>query len=776
MTTPMMLQWQSCKAKSPSGILLFRLGDFYEAFYEDAKLLSKVLDLTLTKRQDVPMAGIPSHTCETYIDRLVGKGYRVAIAEQIGDPKTHKGLLPREIVRVITPGSLINSSLLIDKESNYLASLIKKENHFGLALVDISTGQLKACLYEKEKELLDALGRFRPKELIAPEAWKNDRVLSEIEELIRPSVVFVAESGVYEKNLCDAAIAILFRYIKELNLPTEHIQTAEPTTEFMQIDRATQRNLELLLPLHEGQKESTLLYLLDETKTAMGGRLLRDWLSHPLASIARIRERQEVVALFFAEFGSLLKLRQHLAEVYDLERLIMRIQTGFASPKDLVMLRDSLKAIPPLVEKLHSLTKPPLLERLISDLSDTSSLTTLLDKAMSDTPPLRISDGGVFKQGYHQELDALLALKSSQVEWVANYQIRLREETAIKTLKVGYTDAFGYFIEVSRGTPPEKIPYHFQRKQTLTNTERYTTAELKEFEGEILTATDRILTLETRLFKELCQTLSAAQNQVRAIASACAGLDSLLSLAIVAKENGYICPLLHNGPDFSVQGARHPVIEKRLSQPFIANAIELSSSQQLALITGPNMAGKSTFIRQAALLAILAHIGSFVPAHSASIPLIDKLFCRIGASDDLSKGLSTFMVEMIETAYILENATSRSLVILDEIGRGTSTYDGISIAWAVAQYLLTTPGKQAKTLFATHYSELTELPSTFRAAFNLHVKVHESEEGIIFLHTVVPGAASKSYGIHVARLAGLPEEALKRAEEKLKELEQIGAF
>lgn len=775
--TPMMSQWQSCKAKAPGAILFFRLGDFYEAFYEDAQLISKELDLTLTKRQEVPMAGIPFHTCDTYIDRLVGKGFRVAIAEQVGDPKAGKGLVQREIVRIVTPGSLINSSLLADKESNYLAALIKKET-YGLALIDITTAELRALECENSKELLDSLCRLRPKELLLPENWKDSSLLAEIGQLIRPLIHFIPEDQFIPSKrfniggIASHPVGALLTYLESLHLPLDHIQSIQflNTQETMQLDRATQRNLELILPLHEGQKESTLLYLLDETKTAMGGRLLRHWITHPLLSVFRIEERQEAISHFYQHFGLLLALRRHLDPIRDLERLMMRIETGFASPRDLVSLRRSLEEIPGLLQQLRSLPIPLLLQELVRKMSDPTPIAQKIAEAIQDDPPLRLSDGGVFKKGYHPELDALLAIKSDSNQWIAAYQTELRSETTIKTLKVGFTQAFGYFIEVSRGAL-DKIPPHFQRKQTLVNAERYITPQLKEFEHQILSADERIRSLEAKLFQELRTSLSAHREEVRQIATSLAQLDCLLALAKVAKERQYTRPRIDESNTFYIEESRHPVIEAHLTEPFIPNDIHLSAGRQLALITGPNMAGKSTFIRQAALIAILAQIGSFVPAKSAHIGLIDKLFCRIGASDDLARGQSTFMVEMTETAHILQSATSRSLVILDEIGRGTSTYDGISIAWAVAEYLLTATGKQAKTLFATHYWEMTELPSNFPNAFNLNVTVHETKEGIVFLHKIALGAADKSYGIHVARLAGLPSSALKRAEEKLAMLE-----
>ncbi len=775
--TPMMAQWQSCKEKAANAILLFRLGDFYEAFYEDALLLAKELDLTLTKRQEVPMAGVPFHTCDTYIDRLVAKGFRVAIAEQVENAKESKGLVRRDIVRIVTPGSLINSGLLAEKESNYLAALTKKDMAYGLALIDISTATCHALECKSPKDLLDALSRLRPKELLLPEKWKDEDLLSEIKQLLSICIHTVSPSHFIDskrfsiQGTCALSIGALLTYLEQLHLPLVSIESIQllNAQETMQLDRATQRNLELIFPLNEGQKESTLLHLLDDTKTAMGGRMLRHWLTHPLLSITKIQERQEAISLFFDNFSALLAMRGHLEKIRDLERLIMRIETGFASPRDLNALRYSLEEIPSLLVLLRSFTHP-LIPDLLVKISDLSHLAFQIAAAIQENPPLRLSDGGVFKAGWNRELDALLAIKSDSKEWIASYQTRLRNETGIKTLKIGYTEAFGYFIEVSRGTI-DKIPFHFQRKQTLVNAERYITSELKEFEHRILLADDQIASLETKLFQEMRSLILCKQKEIRQTASSLAKIDCLTALAKVAKERAYVRPKVDESNAFFIEEGRHPVIETRLIEPFIPNDVIFQENEQLALITGPNMAGKSTFIRQAALIAILAQIGSFVPAKSAHIGLIDKVFCRIGASDDLARGLSTFMVEMTETAHILQHATSRSLVILDEIGRGTSTYDGISIAWAVAEYLLTTSGKQAKTLFATHYFELTELAQFFQKAFNLTITVHEKEEGIVFSHKMIKGTANKSYGIHVAKLAGLPPAALKSAEEKLHSLE-----
>jgi len=786
--TPMMGQWQACKESAPDTILFFRLGDFYEAFYEDAEILSKELDLTLTKRQEIPMAGVPHHMCEIYVDRLIAKGYRVAIADQMEDPKNAKGIVKREVVRIVTPGTVIQSSLIQDKEQSYLASLFFLNQRFALAFLDITTADFSVVECETKESLFDTLSRIRPKEILLGKKEKNSEkeFIKELRQSFRPTFHFL-ESWHFDHQsalgfLCkhfkvqtldgfglrgmvsgiNAAGALLTHVHEELNLPIDHITKikTESTQGVMQIDKATQRNLELTHPLHEGQKEATLLHLIDGTKTPMGGRLLRKMLLHPLLSMKEIQERQDRIEAFTKEFSNLLQLRRHLGEIRDLERLMMRIETGFATPRDLSGLRFSLEQIPFIAELVEE------------EFPNVKPLTEKIATALVDNPPMRLSEGGLFKQGYDETLDQLLSIKKDAATWIAAYQTRLRESLGIKTIKVGYTKAFGYYIEVSKSYA-NKVPSSFHRRQTLVNAERFITEELKDFEYKILSADEKISALESKLFATLREEVASYAKQVKEIAHKIAYIDCFASLAKLALEKEYVRPLVDESAILEIQGGRHPVIEAAQENGFIPNDIAMGGNQQqLALITGPNMAGKSTFIRQVALIVILAQMGSFVPAKSAHIGIVDKVFSRIGASDDLARGQSTFMVEMTETAHILHNATMRSLVILDEIGRGTSTYDGISIAWAVAEYLLSEPQRQAKTLFATHYFEMTELAEKYRGAFNLNVAVQETNEGIVFLRKIQKGTADKSYGIHVARLAGLPRSALQRAEKKLHELEK----
>lgn len=801
-TSPMMMQWHACKKQAQDSILLFRLGDFYEAFYSDAILLAKELELTLTKRQEIPMAGIPFHTSEGYIDKLVGKGYRVAIAEQVEDPKQVKGLVKREVVRIVTPGTLINSSLLSEKSNNFIAAISLLNHTMGLSLLDLTTAEFKVFEFEHFSALADELIRLAPKEILISEKITKIHTDS-LEDLTRELAcsITLKEDWFFEhenayhflthhfqvlsldgfalKGMPAAinAAGALLSYVKDfLNVSIDHIHSIqkESSNEYMSLDSTSLKHLEIFESLYEKQSKSTLLNLLDQTKTPMGARLLKFWLTHPLLSLELITQRQDAIE-FFMKFSLLNDVRKSLKEIKDLERLIMKIETGFAGPKDLLGLRLSLDEIPNLLCLLTKST-PSLLQHLLTKLNDVSSIRERIQATLHENPPFRVSDGLVIRPGFNPILDELRLISGNDHHWIAEYQSKLREETQIKTLKVSYTKAFGYYIEVSRGQA-EKMPSTFQRRQTLLNTERFITPELKEYEYKVLSAEEKIASLEANLFQELRKEIALHSKTIREIASSVAQIDCLSTLADIALEFSYVRPTIDEGTIFHVLGGRHPVIEASLpNNTFIPNDTLLdSSNNRLFVITGPNMAGKSTFIRQVALIAILAQIGSFVPAKEAHVGIIDKVFTRIGASDNLSRGQSTFMVEMTETASILHGATDRSLVILDEIGRGTSTYDGISIAWAVAEYLLTTEGKRAKTLFATHYYELTELEGKIPGAINYNVAVHESEKGIIFLRKIVKGGTDKSYGIHVAKLAGLPPLVLKKAQEMLKSLEKKGS-
>ncbi len=780
----MMAQWEVCKAQAGDALLLFRLGDFYEAFYEDATRMSKEIGLTLTARQGIPMCGVPFHTADSYIDKLIAKGFKIAVAEQTEDPKSVKGLVKREIVRIVTPGTIVTSQLLSDKKNNYFAAIAQTGTLFGLAALDVTTGEFRTVETETMAELIDELYRLRPSELLVSRKFKSSHVplfqelshgfpfvLNEKEEwrfdaksahgvlLSHFNAVSLDGFGLKGQFASIAAAGALIGYLKQdLNFRLEHVAAigSDSLQNYLSLDRSTLCNLELI------DGEWALLSLLDRTATPMGGRLLRHWVKQPLLSLVEIEKRQEALAEFLNSDPL------EIEEVRDLERLMMKIAARYGTPRDLLGLGISLSKIAPIAKALEPYKATAIVESR-EKLSDPVSARIL--GALMATPPLRIGEGELFRDGYHPELDRLRTLSRDSISWMNQYQAALREETGLKTLKVGFTKAFGYYIEVSRAQG-DKIPAGFQRRQTLTNAERFITEELKHFEHQVLTAEERSKALETELFEDLRKEIAQYSAVILQTAKAIGTLDALLSLAKTAKELGWIKPIIDASDTLEIRGARHPAVEKAVGKAnFIPNDTVLSKERQLMLITGPNMAGKSTYIRQVALIVILAQMGSYVPAESARIGLVDKIFSRIGASDDLARGQSTFMVEMAETANILNNATSRSLVLLDEIGRGTSTYDGISIAWSVAEYLLTTNNKQAKTLFATHYWELTRLEQEVKGAVNYQVAVQETPDGIVFLRKIIPGGTDKSYGIHVAKLAGIPYKAIKRAEEMLLQLE-----
>jgi DNA mismatch repair protein MutS len=800
--TPMMVQWHACKKVAPNAVLFFRMGDFYEAFYEDAALLAKELDLTLTKRQDIPMSGIPHHTAEGYIDKLVQKGFRVAVAEQTEDPREAKGLVKREVVRVVTPGSSTSSTLLSEKSNNFFASINQIGSLYGLSFIDLSTSEFYVIELESELELLNEICRISPSEILTSKKFLdkhgsffndikkiNDCLITEIPDWhfeIQVTYNFLVSHfkvhnldgfGLRGLNSAVNAAGALLQYLKDsLCLPIDHINQIITfnTSEFMTLDRITERNLELTASLMNGGRKNSLLNVLDHTETPMGARLMRQLIKKPLLSVEHIQKRQDAIASFLNNPNLMERLKNLLTHVKDLERLMMKVSTGLATPRDLVALKCSFDPIFNIKTLLtNSLQTSVLINEEREKLDHLPDMTSLIAKALVDEPPARISDGGSFRAGFHEELDELLLLSQDSKSWVANYQVRLKEETGIKTLKVGFTKMFGYYIEVSKGQA-DRMPDSFQRRQTLVNAERYITPELKNFESRILSAEERILKIEQDLFSELRRQVALYAPKVQQIAKSLALIDCLYGLAKTAEINDYRRPIVDNSSLLEIIDGRHPVIEtSNISQKFVPNDTLLGDeNNHLLVITGPNMAGKSTYIRQVALIAIMAQIGSFIPAKSAHIGIIDKVFTRIGASDDLSRGQSTFMVEMTESANILNNATSKSLVILDEIGRGTSTYDGISIAWSVAEYLLTSEKARAKTLFATHYFELTKMEEKIHGAVNYHVAVNESPEGIIFLHKIVRGGTDKSYGIHVGRLAGLPLPVITRAKEILAHLEE----
>lgn len=799
--SPMMAQWHACKQAGKDALLLFRMGDFYEAFYEDASTIAKELDLTLTKRHSIPMSGIPHHTIDGYIDKLVEKGFKVAIAEQTEDAKQAKGLVKREIVRVVTPGTLMNSSMLLDSSNNFFVSVAQVGSIFGISCLDLTTSEFFAAELENITDLLNEICKIAPSEILTSRKFleKHPSLFIELKKSCHSTITEIDDwrlehqvtynfltshfkvhslDGFGLKGMVTAinAAGSLLQHLQDtLCLNLGHITqiTACHNSEFMALDRATERNLELTSSLLHKSKKNSLLGILDHTETPMGARLLKQLIKKPLLSCEEIYKRQDAIAAFLSHKSSLTQLKNYLEPIKDLERLMAKISSGYAGPRDLIALKCSLEPIYAIKTLLlNHFSSAYLICQEAAKLHHLPEVIALIGRAIVDEPPARIIDGGTFRLGFSEELDTLLVLSQDSKSWIANYQTKLREETQIKTLKVGFTRMFGYYIEVSKGQA-EKMPESFHRRQTLVNAERYITPELKDFEAKILTAEERITKIEAELFFKLKTEIAKYAPIVQQTAKSLALMDALYGLAKAAELNGYVRPIVDNSRDLQIKDGRHPVIEAFNAQNFVPNDTLLGDEDnRLLLITGPNMAGKSTYIRQVALLTIMAQIGSFIPAKSAKIGIVDKVFTRIGANDDLARGQSTFMVEMTETANILNNATPKSLIILDEIGRGTSTYDGISLAWSISEHLLTDEHAQAKTLFATHYFELTKLEEKIKGAVNYHVAVNECNDEIIFLHKIVRGGTDKSYGIQVARLAGLPLSSIKRAKEILQHLEE----
>lgn len=786
--TPMMQQWNLLKEEAKDALLLFRLGDFYEAFYEDAEIVAKEIDLTLTQRQNIPMCGVPYHAAQNYIDKLVAKGYKIAIAEQMEPAGKTKGIVERKIVQILSPGALTSSALLSDKKHNYILSLVCIGKTYALCAIDVSTSTCQVMDVEKKEDFFEEVHKFTPSEIIISEKFEEHHA-KELKELqLNLSTLITVKKAIYfdprashEKirshfsihcldgyGLKDAisiyALGASLRYIKEdLKCSLEHLQTIEKKepSSYLAIDRATFTNLEIF------SSQKSLFHLLDKTKTPMGARLLEEWLRYPLQSVDQIKQRQDAIEALLHHPQTQFSLSSTLEQIKDMQRLLARATSTNGHARDMVALCSSLQQIPKLKEILKEVENPLIKEHLDA-LFDLSLLTEKLSQALVEQPAIKLGEGDTFKPGHSTELDKLKKIQEEKKDWIANYQESLRKEHNIKNLKVGHTRAFGYYIEVSKGQS-SKVPSSFIRKQTLVNGERFITVELQEYEEAILHADEKKKAIEEKLFHALQEEIHSHSAQIIHTSQTVAFFDLLLSFAKVALQYNYTKPLVDHSTTLSITEGRHPIIEQMQGNPFISNDSHLDETKSLYLITGPNMAGKSTYIRQVALIALLAHTGSFVPAASAHIGTIDKIFSRIGASDDLSRGQSTFMVEMAQTANILRNATSRSLVILDEIGRGTSTYDGIAIARSVAEYFITQI--QAKTLFATHYSELTELAQTEKRCANYQVAVEEKEQEIIFLHKIIEGAADKSYGIHVAKLAGLPYSVIKRAQELLENME-----
>lgn len=798
--TPGMRQYMDAKRSlTKDTLLMFRMGDFYEMFFEDAKIASSLMNVVLTSRAGAPLCGVPYKAVRLYIPKLLAAGYKVALADQLEDARFAKGLVKRDITEVITPGTLMEDSMLDDRRSNYLAAILPSKGRWGLATLELTTGEFR--LAEIAPESLDSeLTRLKPAETLAPasvlERWQLEGFPKEVPRNINWTSL---EDWHFDIEVCrkdmlrhfqvasldgfgcrgyetaiGAAGAILHYACTNLRKDAANITriSAYQPEDCLVLDRISQRNLELVEPIFTGEKNNTLLSVMDETVTPMGARMLREWLLRPLNNLHDILERQDAVEDLFSHPMLLGELREMLAAIRDIERTITRLAVGSnASARDLLVLKRGLEMVPGL-RTLLSDASAQLLHNEADELEELPELTELIGRAIVDEPPATIHDGGIFREGFNQELDTLRHASTEGKDWIAQYQLQEQQRTGIKSLKVRFNKVFGYFIEVSKSFL-DIVPQEYIRKQTIVNGERFITPELKEIEDKVLGSDEKSQALEYELFQELRQRVCTHLQQIQKTARAVAAVDCLGSLAQVAIQYNYVRPEVVEETVLDIRDGRHPVLDARMTDSaFVPNDCLLdTSSNQIGLITGPNMAGKSTFIRQVALLVIMAQMGSFIPVRKARIGMADRIFTRVGAADDLSRGQSTFMVEMVETANILNHATPRSLIILDEIGRGTSTFDGLSLAWAIAEFLHDTPTSKARTLFATHYHELTDLALTKPGVKNYNVLVREQGEEILFLRKIAPGIADKSYGIHVARLAGIPRQIIDRAAQVLENLE-----
>lgn len=796
--TPMLKQFLGIKREYPDTILFFRMGDFYEMFFEDAKIASNLLGITLTSRgslngEKVPMCGVPHHSSQSYIAKLIEKGRKVAICEQTEDPKASKGIVKREVVRVVTPGSVVEDGDVDSKTNLYMAAVVQGDKGYGLAHLDLSTGAFRVTEIEDRDEMLDELGRIEPAELLIPEddVPSLERDLSTYHREILPKenynkgrarALLKEQLGV--KSLagfgCDgmeegiiAAGAIVYYLNETQKGKPDHIREIATYRlgDYMFLDESTVQNLELFRTMRRQSEKGSLFHILDHTVTAMGSRLLKRWIGYPLLDLNAIRNRLAAVSCFRDDQIYREEIREQLKGIYDLERLNGRIALGRANARDLVALKASIDRLPTVKEKL-SQTNSERLTVIAEKIDTLEDVGDLIGKAICDEPPISIKEGGLIREGYDQELDRLIKATRDGKTWISELAASEQKRTGIPKLKIGYNKVFGYYIEVSKANA-HLVPADYIRKQTLVNGERYITEPLKEYEELVLGAEEKRIALELKIFEQIRSKVAIENRRIKETGNLIGEVDVLADLAQAGEENGYVCPEVNDGSEIDIVDGRHPVIEETVKdEDFVPNDIHLDDREdQLLIITGPNMAGKSTILRQVALTVLLAQMGSFVPASKAVIGLVDRVFTRIGASDDLTKGQSTFMVEMNETANILRHATVKSLVILDEIGRGTSTYDGLSIAWAVAESLHDRDNKGVRTLFATHYHELTDLITTKQRAKNYNVAVKEWNEQIIFLRKLVPGGTSRSYGIEVARIAGLPEGVIERAKEILNNLE-----
>ncbi len=794
--TPMMQQYLNIKEQYPGTILFYRLGDFYEMFFDDAKLVSRELELTLTGKdcglsERAPMCGVPYHAVETYLQKLIEKGYKVAICEQMTDPATTKGLVEREVIRVVTPGTVIESNMLEERKSNYIASLCLRRNQAGCAFCDVSTGEF--CLYQIQdvrSSLCDELARLDPSEIIVndraafseyePERAQKAEVLEEerfgyatASKVMRAHFgKSVRDMGFEDRKLAVSAAGALLSYLTQTQKNAlGHILAAKPyeSERYMALDRVALRNLELVETARGKKRRGSLLWIMDKTRTAMGSRLLRSWIERPLKEPSQIERRLDAVQRLIEDPMTADSLREAFDGIYDVERLLSRIAYDNVNARECLSLVATLETIPLIKDTATSLDAP-LIRDTLDMLDPLTELTDTLRRAISPDAPLSVRDGGMIAEGYSAELDELRQIGSHGKEYLSGLEARERERTGIKNLKVGYNRVFGYYIEVTKSFY-DHVPYDYVRKQTLANAERFITDELKTLEAKILGAEENAIRLEYSLFCELREQIKAKLNELHSTVAGLKALDALLSLSQVASENGYVRPSINEEGRYHIENGRHPVVEDAIGRErFVPNDTSLTQDERVMIITGPNMAGKSTYMRQVALIVLMAHMGSFVPATAADIAVTDRIFTRIGASDDLYGGQSTFMVEMTEMATILKYATPKSLVILDEVGRGTSTFDGLSIAWAAVEYIA---GEKcgARTLFATHYHELSELEGQLPGVVNFRITAKEQGEDVIFLRKIVRGGADRSYGVSVARLAGLPKSLIARARQIMARLE-----
>ncbi len=800
--TPMMQQYLDTKEQYKDCILFYRLGDFYEMFFDDAILVSRELEITLTGKscgleERAPMCGVPYHAADSYLNKLVKKGYKVAICEQVEDPKSAKGLVKREVVRIVTPGTNISSMALEETKNNYLMTIVYVSDCYGVAVADISTGDFFMTEISDVKVIFDEINKFCPSEIICNNAfYMSGADIDDLKGRLGISVSAL-DSWYFDDELCKKALkeqfkvmsleglgiadydagiiaaGSLMQYLFETQKTSlSHLTRIIPysTGKYMVLDTSTRRNLELLETLREKQKRGSLLWVLDKTKTAMGGRMLRTFIEQPLIEKAEIVRRQDCISELNSQVITREEIREYLNPIYDLERLISRISYKSANPRDLIAFCGSLEMLPHIKYLLENFNTD-LLKEINGEIDSLEDVYSLIKNSINEEPPITVKEGGIIKEGYNEEIDRLRSAKSDGKNWLAELEASEREKTGIKNLKIKFNRVFGYYFEVTNSFK-DLVPDYFIRKQTLANAERYTTPELKDLEDVILGAEDKLFSLEYDLFSEIRDMIAGEVIRIQNTAKAIAKIDVFASLANVAEHNNYVRPKINEKGVIDIKDGRHPVVEKMIpNDMFIANDTLLdNSSNRINIITGPNMAGKSTYMRQTALIVLMAQIGSFVPASSANIGICDRIFTRVGASDDLASGQSTFMVEMTEVANILRNATANSLLILDEIGRGTSTFDGLSIAWAVVEHISNPKLLGAKTLFATHYHELTELEGKLNSVNNYCIAVKEQGDNIVFLRKIIKGGADKSYGIQVAKLAGVPDSVIERAKEIVEEL------